>query len=326
MLKAQNDYLQIASEMGIPALLVFLAIWFIILKSIFRPARALVIESQIPYPASRILYPVIFGSAFAFLISEVFQTPLFDIGIPFLSTIVVFLLWLVVFRFLSGCLTAVLDTKILRIGLLAGLAAFLIHCAVDFNLYVQGLSMSVWFIGAIFLSTAQPGTSWSLLKKPGIRIMAALVALLVILLCFVSARLMKYESFLEQGKMMVKSNVREEKLAGVDYIMESFKSNPSSVDAPLELAWATHQIYCPSEVYRFVSNPRPTCLVAIDFAISLNPLAPMLYNQQGRLYLEHAEQERQAGRDKMARIYEQRAKRAFRMVKELYPTYRDTKK
>ncbi|MEW6027312.1 MAG: O-antigen ligase family protein, partial [Planctomycetota bacterium] len=37
--KAHNDYLQIASEMGIPAMLVFLVIWFLILKSIFRPAR-----------------------------------------------------------------------------------------------------------------------------------------------------------------------------------------------------------------------------------------------------------------------------------------------
>ena len=90
VLKAHNDYLQIAAEMGIPALLVFLAIWFIILKSIGRPARALVPESQIPYPASCILYPLILGAGFAFCLSEIFQTPLIALDIPFFSTIIVF--------------------------------------------------------------------------------------------------------------------------------------------------------------------------------------------------------------------------------------------
>ncbi|HLD35371.1 MAG TPA: O-antigen ligase family protein, partial [Planctomycetota bacterium] len=193
VLKAHNDYLQMASELGIPALLVFLAIWFIILKSIGRPTRALVLESQIPYPASRILYPVILGAGFAFCLSEIFQTPLIALDIPFLSTIFIFILWVMVFRFLCGWLSKCHceeswttkqsqdsgiatpcgfaerghcgvrnDNKmmgLLRIGLFAGLLAFLIHCTVDFNFYVPGLSMSVWFIGAIFLSTAEPSTS-----------------------------------------------------------------------------------------------------------------------------------------------------------------------
>ena len=325
VLKAHNDYLQMASEMGIPALLVFLAIWFIILKSIGRPARALVPESQIPYPASCILYPLILGAGFAFCLSEIFQTPLIALDIPFFSTIIVFVIWLLAFRFISAYLTTNrLNTNILRIGLFAGLLAFLIHCTVDFNFYVQGLSMSVWFIGAIFLSTAEPSTSLAFLKKQESKIMAVCVALVVIALCFVSVRLMKYESFLEQGKMMIKSNVREERLTGVDYLSKSFVANILSVDVSVELAWAMHKVYSWSEVevnkYNFTTLP--LCLERIAFAISLNPLAPMLYNQQGRLCLEHAEQERKAGHDKIARIYEQRAKRAFQMVKELYPTWR----
>jgi len=354
VLKAHNDYLQMASEMGIPALLVFLAIWFIILKSIFRPFRVIAATDCHSDGANgaRRISPYILGSAFAFLISEIFQTPLIAIDIPFLSTIIIFILWVMVFRFLSGYLSKChceesgttkqsLDSEIatplrarndnkmmglLRIGLFAGLLAFLIHCTVDFNLYVQGLSMSVWFIGAVFLST---GASGKVVPQTHTKSSKILVWILLtiaiwgsIFLSVFTIRLIQYESFLEQGKMMFRSKVSEERMSAFKYIIESFIYNPFSVDASLELAWVCHSMGDAESTFTVI----PLCLTHIDRAISLNPLAPMLYNQQGRLYLEHAEQERQAGHDKMARIYEQRAKRAFQMVKELYPTYKDNKK
>ncbi|MBI5779845.1 MAG: O-antigen ligase family protein [Planctomycetes bacterium] len=333
--KAHNDYLQIAAEMGIPALLVFLVIWFIILKSIFRPVRQIAetdCHSDGANGAGRIL-PYILGAGFAFLISEVFQTPLITLDIPLLPTVIVFLLWLATFRFLCHYLsTGILTTDILRIGLFTGLLAFLIHCLADFNFYVQGLSMSVWFIGAIFLSTTESSMPLSFppllsfLRKQESRITAILIAFIVIVLSFITVRLIKYESFLEQGKVMLRSNVREERLVGVDYLGESFESNLFSVDVSVELAWAMHYVYSFSEVNEFTLTPLPICLTYIDFAISLNPLAPMLYNQQGMLCLEHAEQERKKGNKKMADIYEHRAKRAFQMFKELYPTYKDAKR
>ncbi|MEW6027430.1 MAG: hypothetical protein AB1599_09080, partial [Planctomycetota bacterium] len=288
--------------------------------------------SQIPHPVSRISYPVIFGSAFAFLLSEIFQTPLIALDIPLLSTIVIFVLWFVTFRFLYYYLsTGILTTcptasfrraDILRIGLFAGLLAFLIHSLADFNFYVQGLSMGVWFIGAVLLSTAKPSVSLSFLKKQEYRVISILIGLIVVLLCFVTVRLMKYESFLEQGKIMIRCNDRKERLTGVDYLGKSSASNIFSADVSLELAWAMHNIYGSVELHEFRRTPLPLCLERIALAISLNPLAPMLYNHQGRLYLEHAEQERKKGNKKLADIYEQRAKRSFRMVRELYPTWK----
>ncbi len=317
VLKAHNDYLQMASEMGIPALLVFLAIWFIILKSIGRPARALVPESQITYPTSRILYPVIFGSAFAFLLSEIFQSPLIALDIPFFSTIIVFVIWLLAFRFISAYLTTnILNTNILRIGLFAGLVAFLIHCSVDFNLYVQGLSMSVWFVGAIFLSMTEPGVIPAI-SGAGKKVINGLVIILVVavigMLSILTMKFISYDPF----AFLNGCPGAWEKPIG--YFTST--CSPYAVESQLALVWWHHRYD------DFNSDSvEPLCLKYIEKAISLNPLAPMLYNQQGRLCLEHTEHERQAGRAKIALIYEQRAKRAFQMIKELYPTYKDSKR
>lgn len=340
VLKAHNDYLQMASEMGIPALLVFLAIWFIILKSIFRPARQVSstycnteprnchaeLGSASPETLKRVQgdtekkdssLPYILGAGFAFLISELFQTPLIALDIPLLSTIIIFILWIFIFRFLSGYLTTnILDTNILRIGLFAGLLAFLIHCAGDFNLYVQGFSMSVWFVGAIFLSTAEPGAI-PIMSAAVKKIINGLAIILIVgvigILSILTMKFVRYDPFASLSEQQAKEPI----------VAACFPPawNPYAVEPNLTLAWFYH-----SHVDFSSDSVEPLCLKYIEKAISLNPLAPMLYNQQGRFYLEHAEQERKNGRDKMANIYEQRAKRSFQMVKELYPTYRDNKK
>ena len=313
VLKAHNDYLQIASELGIPALLVFLAIWFIILKSIFRSAREPSSNSALSTPHSFNL-SYILGAGFAFLISEVFQSPLFDIGIPFLSSVIVFMLWLVAFRFLSGYLATILDTKILRLGLFAGLVAFLIHCLVDFNFYVQGLSMSVWFVGAIFFSTTESFNVIPAIPMAVKKIINGLAIILII--CIIGVFLTLAVRFIRYDPTAFLSDNNQGKGPIVIAYSPSYW-NPYAVEPKLTLAWWHHKHSDFSG-----KSVEPLCLKEIGKAISLNPLAPMLYNQMGRLCLEHAEQERQAGHEKMARIYEQRAKRSFQMVRELYPTWK----
>jgi len=346
VLKAHNDYLQIASEMGIPALLVFLAIWFIILKSISRPARPVrndssgynneqtfaeksvasisngarqmtVTDCHSDGPAfsgTRRILPYIFGAGFALFLSEVFQSPLVALDIPLLPTVIAFLLWLVTFRFLYHYLsTGILTTDILRIGLFAGLLAFLIHCLADFNLYVQGLSMSVWFVAAIFLATADIGVipAMSAIWRKIINVTRIIIVIGVIIVhLVVSKEFFLYETYIS----MVDKHARDPSI--VTFSLRS-SWNSYAVEPILKLVWYYH-----THVDYVKDSPEPLCQKYLNKAISLNPLAPMLYNQQGRLYLEHAEQERKRGNKKMAGIYEQRAKRAFQMVKELYPTYK----
>ena len=317
VLKAHNDYLQIASEMGILALLVFLSIWFIILKSIVRPAREANQNSAPSTPHSSTL-PYILGAGFAFCLSEIFQSPLIALDIPIISTVIVFALWLGAFLLLLSFLRKQESSiSLIRIGLFAGLVAFLIHCTVDFNIYVQGLSMSVWFIGAVLLSTVDSG---GLLVISGIgkKVINGLVVILVIgVIGILSVLAMKFITFDPFPSLEDRNKVKEP----VAFACFPPTWNPYAVEPKLTLAWWYHRYVDFSD-----DSIEPRCLKYISEAISLNPLAPMLYNQQGRLYLEHAEQERKAGHEKLAKIYEQRAKRAFQMVRELYPTYKDNKK
>ncbi|MFH0888088.1 MAG: O-antigen ligase family protein [Planctomycetota bacterium] len=378
--KAHNDYLQIAAEMGIPALIVFLAIWFIILKSIFRPPRAITAKDCLPNTPrtldppqgvngfslsknpERVNYvrglPCILGVGFAFMISELFQTPLIAFDIPFLSTIILFILWIFVFRFFSGYLTInILNSNMLRIGLFAGLVAFLIHCFVDFNFYVQGLSMSIWFIGAVFLSTTdltlitgqQTIVRTGRLKNLIRPLFILLTVFILLILCIVTSRLIRYESLLEQGKTFVRSDNKEERSSAIDFLKNAYHLNPYAVDPLLELAWAYHYNYClpaprPNDrkvgqadkagltsIDNIISNNH--CLEYIHNAIKLSPLSSMLYYQEGFLYQQHADYlnkicsdfgadpEKRKAFEKIVDLYRQRAILSFKMTQELYPTF-----
>ncbi|MDI6788633.1 MAG: O-antigen ligase family protein, partial [Planctomycetota bacterium] len=345
--KAHNDYLQIASEMGIPALIIFLLIWFIILRSIIyqvngRQRGSPSLTSTTTHSGSRpppiyigegrgikvVVYQnasMVLGVGFAFLLTEIFHLPLIYFGLPLLSTIIIFILWIFVFRFLSGYLTTnILNTNILRIGLFAGLLAFLIHCLVDFNFYVPGLSMSIWFLSAIFLVTSPktpsafpPNILPALLRV----ILIPIIAGILILLLYSTPRLMQYEVPFEEGRRNVRDNDREVVGKGMEELRESIKLNPYAVDPLLELGWTYHKHYCLSSDYEN-ANKLP-CIQYIDKAISLSPLSPMLYFQQGLLYKSHANSSKKNTR--FTDIYQSRAKRSFQMVKELYPTYEDRK-
>jgi O-antigen ligase len=373
--KAHNDYLQIASETGLPALIIFILIWFIILKSIIYPPR-----QQLEKPLEKgclpksTLSPFISGTAFAFIISEIFQTPLIAVSIPYLSTLILYIIWLIVFWFFSTYLTSVDsystnpdgsfprprgvsgreprrakrgpetgNIKPLRIALFAGILGFLLHCTIDFNFYVQGLSMSIWFIGAVFLSTTdltlitgQQTTNYKLRLKNLIKpLFILLIALILVILCIVTPRLIQYESLLEQGKTFVRSDNKEERSSAIDYLKNAYRLNPYAVDPLLELAWAYHYNYClpPPDKVDLTSINNNHCLEYIHNAIKLSPLSSMLYYQEGLLYQQHADYLNKICKDfvtdpgkrktfeKMVDLYRQRAILSFKMTQELYPTF-----
>ncbi|MFH1229894.1 MAG: O-antigen ligase family protein [Planctomycetota bacterium] len=391
--KAHNDYLQIASEMGLPALIIFILTWFVILKSIIYPQRQqpattlFTAETQRtprkPLNISLRLCGKIscycLGTAFAFIIGVIFQTPL----IQSLSTVILYLIWLFIFWSLATYLNPITadNFKSIRIALFAGILGFLLHCTIDFNFYVQGLSMSIWFIGAIFLSTANgtsiikqvpsgtadltfppeadlppaqgsgkkttsetnepPTTNYRPRLKKFIGLsFILLTAFIIIILYLAIPRLIQYESLLEEGKTLLRSNNKEERLSGIEYLQKAHLLNPYAVDPLLELAWAYHYNYClPAPGKRGLisidnigNNNR--CLEYITEATDLSRSSPMLYYQGGLLYQEHSEYlskiskfitdpEKRKAFEKMAELYKQRAELSFLMTKELYPTFKN---
>ena len=404
-IKTHNDYLQIASEMGLPALIIFILIWFLILKSITISiesrqggTKSIPMNIKTPYALPSSSLPFILGTAFSFIISSIFQAPL----IPSLSTVILYLIWLFVFWSLSTYLipTTPDNFKPIRIALFAGILGFLLHCTIDFNFYVPGLSMSIWFIGAVFLSTAElptlrtlrtlkgsqsenperavnlspdpegasparggQGTIYPLLANPEgqnepvineqlitnhksvlkklIRLpFILLTAFVIIILYLATPRLIQYESLLKESKILLRSNNKEERLSGIEYLHKAHLLNPYAVDPLLELAWAYHYNYCLpppgkrdlTSIDNIINNNH--CLEYITKATKLSRLSPMLYYQEGLLCQEHAEYsskicsdfitdpERRKVFEKMVDLYKQQALLSFQITKELYPTFK----
>jgi O-antigen ligase len=338
--RAHNDYLQFASEMGLPALVISLLIWFIILKSIIYPQR-----KQPENPPTQSLLPFIAGAVLALVIGALLQAPL----IPSLSVAIVYLIWIFTFWSLSSYLIpAVHDNiKFIRIALLSGILGFLLHCTIDFNFYVPGLSMSIWFMGALFLATADLSIAGSpqapdyqlrlekIIRWPFI----ITVTLIIILLYLITPRLIQYESLLSESKILLRSDNKEERLSGLEQARKAYLLNPYAVDPLLELAWACHYNRCiPAMSKRDLTSADniindSQCLEYINEAAKLSDSSPMLYYQGGLLFREHAEYlskissslisdpKKRKALETLAGLYQQQAQLYFQMAQELYPTF-----
>jgi len=345
-IKAHNDYLQIASEMGIPALLIFILIWLIILRS--HPRKSINTNdtnttndtNNSCASSSNSWYSCfILGALFAFLLTELFQLPLIPTDIPFLSTIILITVWLLIFTVLSKYFDS--NSKLVRIGLFAGIIGFLIHSTVDFNFYVPGLSMSIWFVGALLLASS-PGSSaqergW--ISSKAIRFfLILLVAGIVIAFCILIPRLMNYESELEIGKSLAHSKDKAEIRSSREYFLNANNLNPYAVDSLLALAWDTHNYFCPPEKYQLPEwYGSMGCLDSMDKAIRLSPTSPMLYYQYGILCRQHIIWLQKTFEDfdpgpvtkaavnSRIRIYEEKSDWVLKKLKELYPTFKNSK-
>jgi hypothetical protein len=327
--KAHNDYLQIASELGLPAFIVFILIWFIILGK-FKPLTSL---KALPIqPSDRpTVRPMIWGVAFAFLISEIFQNPVIAIDIPFISTLILFALWSVSFLIWIK----IEFTPLLITGLFCALLGFLLHSTLDFNLYVPGLSMSMWFLGAIFYgltSGSTLGVYPSGTPRSTLYALTGLTTFILLILCVISTLLIQYDSLLEQGKSFARSSSSQEREQSIKYLKQAQGINSYAVEPLLELTWIIHHNYCGKDTDAMLKMP---CIYYLKQAISLSPLSAMLYYQQGLLYKEHAiflEQlnidpergvatESRRERTRMANLYLQYSERSFKTLLDLYPTF-----
>lgn len=318
-IKAHNDYLQIASEMGIPAFFIFLLIWLLILRSYSRKfINTNNSDNSCNSCSNSWNSCLIFGAAFAFILSEVFYLPLIPTDVPFLPSIILIAVWLLIFKLLSSYFDG--NSQLIKIGLFAGIFGFLIHSAVDFNFYVSGLSMSIWFIGAIlfsFLPVSDNGNITRIYRI--IRLfLISLVVIIIVALCFIITRLMQYETELELGKSLLHSNSEAENRKAPEHLGHARYLNVFAVDPNLELARYFHRTECIS--YPYESD----CIRYMNRAIVLSPNSAMLYYQASLLYDSHADMlERNTdiiGRSEIPKL-RQKAQEYLSKFKELYPTF-----
>lgn len=205
------------------------------------------------------------------------------------------------------------------IGLVAGLAGFLVHCTVDFNFYVQGLSMSAWLVaGCIVTMYHHKGTKDTETtptkesKTKGILLLVACSLFLTALAGYVIPRLIESDNLLDEGKELVKSRNPEEVQEGIEKLESAIKINPYSVDILVEMAWAYHL----NNRDIMVNSEMPLCIIYLEKAINLSPKTAILYYDQGVFYEVHGKK----ASSNTIEIFKKKAGEYFRKSYDLHPT------
>jgi len=153
--QAHNNYVQLAAEVGIPGLLAFCVFWALFWRRLGRkpetplaePARDGDGDGEAMPHAGKIYYLVgALAFAFLFAIDKSFDGPVGkdgqgNEGLAYLVALVVFVL-----------IGLLIRPKFERLTLWAmgvGVAGFLLHSIVDFDLYVIGITSTVWTLAGL---------------------------------------------------------------------------------------------------------------------------------------------------------------------------------
>jgi len=158
--RAHNNYVQLAAEMGIPGLVVFCLLW-VGLVSAGVPRKQVQHE---PPKERKLFYTAAGAGVFAFIIAAVLFNSLetFPGALSIAGIVVLLGLWLGAFVPGAAGPSAGVglifpgrdgprDLRFTRIGIAAGLIAFLAHGIVDFDLYVPGCAQTAWLLAALAL-------------------------------------------------------------------------------------------------------------------------------------------------------------------------------
>lgn len=140
--KAHNDYLQIAAELGIPGLLVFLALLGLVLR------RALARELP-PIPAETPPPSWILPSAAALsLLAAWGLKRVFSDWAPLLVLAALWAVWVTTYLFIRRPAS---ETGFTRLGVASGLAGLAVHMLVDFDFYDPAVAMALFLFFALVL-------------------------------------------------------------------------------------------------------------------------------------------------------------------------------
>jgi len=175
--RAHNNYLQVAAEMGLIGLAAMLLLWGGLLTCAARRMDAPLLppNNRTPYHLGIAAGTIAVLAAYYVLGAlGTFEQPL----LALLAAVLMACFWLVIFAFTaSGQMNDRADPRpvpITRIGIVAGLAAFLLHGIVDYDLYVPGCAQTAWLLAALGIvlserrphermETAPPPVRWAIL-------------------------------------------------------------------------------------------------------------------------------------------------------------------
>ena len=280
--RAHNDYLQVAAELGVPGLIVFCALWAGLVG-------ASVPRERIPHapPEGRESFWAALGAgALSFITATMLLNMLETFpsgGLSILACAVLLVFWLTMFLFVGAGVSlqtggrASNDLWFARIGIAVGLVGFLIHCTVDYDLYVPGCGQTAWMLAALALALREPRPAERMIRvKPALKWSITVAAVVVCAIFIVPGvgiviRAFEAESALSQAKQ--KRNempmTRENLLAAVEFCEQSIERNPLDDDARYVLA----QCYETLWMLRDMKDDQAFCLAIESFreVLKLNP-------------------------------------------------------
>jgi tetratricopeptide (TPR) repeat protein len=165
---AHNSYLTICAELGILALLAYLAIWFSAARRLLKPipnaSKTVLPESDdFPVGGNVLALCAMLGGVLSFTLLYHFG-PFFNIPYSLPREVVLWgaqinlpeplllaVLWLILFVLISRK-TEIFDSPVLPLALAAGLGSFLLHSMADFDFSCHGINLTVLVILSLLLA------------------------------------------------------------------------------------------------------------------------------------------------------------------------------
>jgi len=297
--RAHNNYLQVAAELGIPGLIVFCALWAGLMYMSVPRARILHApsEGRASFPMALVAGMLAFVTAAVLLNSlETFPSkPLNLLGYALLLAF-----WMTAFFFVGGGGSlqtdggASDDLWFTRIGIAVGIAGFLIHSAVDYDLYVPGCGQTVWMLAALALALREGRPHERMINVKPARRLAITGTVIAVCAIFIApglgivTRAFEAESSLMQAKQkrneipMTKDNL----LAAVKLCEQSIEKNPLDDQARYVLAqcyetiWTTNNMKDDVAFFLAVENFREVLKLNPTHSAALYRIAE-LYRRAG---------------------------------------------
>jgi O-Antigen ligase len=155
--RTHNDYVQIAAEMGIIGVILYLTLWFAFWRRMtIRASEPALPPEEKPWPKGLLVAGVLALALALFALESPGSGMMESRGAFFggawiLLMAVAWISFIIVFM-LNAEELGPLRNSFATIGMACGLIGFLVHSILDFNHYVPGLYQTVWIFMALVLS------------------------------------------------------------------------------------------------------------------------------------------------------------------------------
>jgi len=193
--RAHNHFIQVAADMGLPGLIAFCLLWGGILWAVI-PRRRLSLPANFENPSERkasrtILFTALGAGILALLLAASIFGSL-DVSEKLTA-------WLIGYSLMAGAWvyhfmprdtvadvgardsdaaagkTGVANNEFTRLGIAVGLAGFLLHNLVDFDMSVPGCSQTAWLFAALGLCMQPAFAPKEIKVKPALQVVIALI-------------------------------------------------------------------------------------------------------------------------------------------------------